>query len=502
MIKKLAFCGALAVLAIAAVMLSAPIADVLHPMVAVATHHLPTPAMAMVAVLGAQRPALMSRKALMPGVSLASLTANQPLGVCGSVRNDIDAGKIEALLKDVKSELSKVGDDVKRTAEDALKQSKDAGSLSQETKQKADELLMAQGKLSAAHDKLSEKLEQLSTRSTDLEQKIANRRQGGDAAPKSLGQLVGENEKIKAFAAAGGAGTVKVSVQNAITSAGNSGGALIVPQRDTEIVGLPRRRMTIRQLLQVGSTNSNSIEYARMITRTNAAAAVAEGAQKPESNYVWEPRDAPVRTIAHWVAVSRQAMDDIPQLQSEIDGELTYGLDFVEEAEILKGDGTGQHLLGLVPQATDYVAPAITVPNMTKIDVLRLALLQASLAEYPADGIVLHPTDWADIELTKDGENRYIFANVIQLAGPQLWGRPVIDTQAMSLDEFLVGAFKMAAKVWDRMDTEVLISSEDRDNFIKNMLTVRAEKRLALAVKRPAAMVTGDFSDILTAAGG
>lgn len=436
-------------------------------------------------------------KHFMPSVALAALMAARPAGIVGSVRND--AQNIEKLLGEVKSELARVGGDVKQTAEDALKQAKESGSLTAEVKQKADELLMAQGKLSAAHDKLTERLESLETKSTDIEQRVASRRGGGgEQSVKSLGQMVGESEDLKNFVNKSGAkGAVRIVIQNAITSAPGSAGPLITPQRDTEIVGIPRRQMTIRQLLSVGETASNSIEFARMVTRDNKAGVVAEGAQKPESNYIWEVADAPVRTIAHWVPVSRQAMDDVSQLQSEIDGELRYGLDFVEEAELLKGDGTGQHIHGLVPQATPYANPGVTVVNATKIDILRLAILQASLAEYPADGIVLNPTDWADIELTKDGENRYIFANVIQLAGPQLWGRPVIATQAMDLDEFLTGAFRMAAKIWDRMETEVLISSEDRDNFIKNMLTVRAERRLALAVKRRAALVTGDFATAL-----
>lgn len=437
-------------------------------------------------------------KHFMPSVALAALMAARPAGIVGSVRND--AQNIERLLGEVKSELARVGGDVKQTAEDALKQAKESGTLTAEVKQKADELLMAQGKLSAAHDKLTERLESLETKSTDIEQRVASRRGGGsEQSVKSLGQMVGESDDLKNFINKSGAkGAVRIVVQNAITSATGSAGALITPHRDTELIGIPRRQMTIRQLLSVGDVTSNSVEYARLVTRDNKAATVAEGALKPESNYVWEPDDAPVRTIAHWVPVSRQAMDDIPQLQSEIDGELRYGLDFVEEAQVLKGDGTGQNLHGLVPQATAYANPGVTVINPTKIDILRLAILQASLAEYPADGIVLHPTDWADIELTKDGEDRYIFANVIQLAGPQLWGRPVIATQAMDIDEFLVGAFRMAAKIWDRMDTEVLISSEDRDNFVKNMLTVRAEKRLALAVKRPGALVTGDFETALT----
>lgn len=433
-------------------------------------------------------------KHFMPRVALAALLAARPSAVVGSVRNEMDAGKIEGLLAEVKNELQRVGNDVKKTAEDALKQSKDAGQVSNEVKAKADELLSVQAKLNDAQNKLEGKLEQLETRATDVEQALASRRGGGGSdAVKSLGQLVCESDDLKNFVEKSGAkGTLRITVQNAITSASGSGGALITPQRDTEIVGIPRRQMTIRQLLSVGRTTSNSVEYARMVARTNNAAPVAENTLKPESDYTWEQRDAPVRTIAHWVPVSRNAMDDIPQLQGDIDGELRYGLDLVEENEILKGDGTGQHILGLVPEATDY-SPAFAPTDETDIDTLRLALLQASLAEYPADGIVIHPTRWAKIELTKDGQQRYIFANVIQMAGPQLWGRPVIATQAMDEDEFLTGAFRVAAKIYDRMDTEVLISSEDRDNFVKNMLTVRAEKRLALAVKRPAALVTGEF---------
>jgi HK97 family phage major capsid protein len=81
---------------------------------------------------------------------------------------------------------------------------------------------------------------------------------------------------------------------------------------------------------------------------------VTEGAQKPESILAWTEADAPVRTIAHWVPVSRQAMDDAPMLRSTIDGELRYGLNVKEEEELLLGSGAGQHIHGIVPQATAY----------------------------------------------------------------------------------------------------------------------------------------------------
>lgn len=436
-------------------------------------------------------------KHVMPLIAASALlsSASIPAAVRTGVRMDAsEPKKVEELLNQVNAELKRVSDSVKQTAETALKEAKDAGKVADETKQAADKALTAQSALKDAVDKLTNRMEEISTRSTDLEQKLASRggRSGGEQV-KSLGALAVESEDYKKFVQNGCKGTARIAVQNAITSVVGSAGALILPDRDAELVGIPRRQMTIRQLLSVGRTTSNLVEYARQTTRTNAAEIVSEGTQKPESTYVWEQADAPVRTIAHFVHVSRQAMDDAVQLQSEIDDELRYGLDLVEENQILKGDGTGINLDGLVSQATAF-SPAFEPEGETAIDTLRLAVLQVALAEYPADGFVLHPEDWARIELTKDSQLRYIFANVLQLAGPQLWGRRVIETAAMDAGEFLTGAFKAAAKIYDRMDAEVLISSEDRDNFIKNMLTVRAEKRLALAVKRPAALVTGELT--------
>jgi HK97 family phage major capsid protein len=116
-------------------------------------------------------------------------------------------------------------------------------------------------------------------------------------------------------------------------------------------------------------------------------------------------------------------------------------------------------------------------------------MLQAELAEFPSTGIVLHPSDWAAIELTKDKNGGYIFANPQNLATPVLWGRPVVPTQAMTVDTALVGAFRLGAQLFDREDANVVISTENQDDFIRNMITIRAEERLALAVYRPQAFV-------------
>ena len=436
-------------------------------------------------------------KRMMPAAKLAVLSATVPFAVLSTVRADAGAGAISKLLAEVNQNLARIESDVKKTAEEALKQSKNTGVTTQELKKSSDELLVAQKQLTDAQHKLTDRLEKLETRNSDLEQELSQRSGGGREERKTFGQMVAESDAIKAFVQNGSRGSMRMTldVKQAITSLNTSAGDLIWSDRETEIVGMPKRQMTIRNLLSQGRTGSNLVEYAKQVTRTNNAAIVSEGVQKPESNYVWDRADAPVRTIAHWVHVSRQAMEDAAQLQTELDNELRYGLALAEELQLLKGDGVGENISGLVTQATAYSA-AFAVTGETMIDTLRLALLQASLSEYPADGIVLHPTDWARIELTKDGEFRYIFANVMQMAGPQLWGRPVVATQSMDVDEFLVGAFKMAATIYDRMDPEVVASSEDRDNFVKNMITVRAEERLALAVKRTAALITGDFGNV------
>lgn len=395
-------------------------------------------------------------------------------------RKDGNGGGDTPSLEQLQKQLGETLGEVKEFATEFRTKTAAGEKVSEDAKEKADKALT---ELAGIRGEI-----------TELSQKLAQSRRGGDddqPALKSLGHEVANHDDVKSYAAGGCKGTIGFSVK-AITSGSGSAGSLIVPQRDSNIVGIPRMQMRVRDLLTPGRTEGNSVEYAYQSTRENAAAPVAETQLKPESNYEWETDQAPVRTIAHWVPVSRQAMDDIPQLESLIDGEMRYGLDDVEDAQLLLGDGTGENLHGLYTQATPYAQPAgVVVSAPTRIDQLRLALLQVELADYAPDGMVIHPTAWAGIELTKDGHGGYIFANPQGLASNTLWGRPVVSTKRIGTGNFLVGAFKLAGQIFDRMDTEVRISDQDRDNFIRNMLTVRAEKRLALVVRRPGALVRG-----------
>jgi HK97 family phage major capsid protein len=386
-------------------------------------------------------------------------------------------GKREIDPEQIADELRKAIDEkhgaVLKKADDALEEAKKSGKLSEETKKSVDEALTG---INVLREQLKE-----------IEQKMARKPGSDPDEVKSYGHQVANSERFKSYMADGGQGAVRISLK-AITAAN----AAAVSDRDLEpALGLPKRTLTIRDLLTVVPTSSGSVDYAQQTTRTNNAAPVAEGAAKPTSAYVWAIVNLPIRTIAHLAKLTRQALDDVKQLQGEVEQEMRYGLKLVEEDQLLNGDGTGQNLTGLVPNATAFSAP-FTLDNPNKIDVLRLAMVQAELAFYASDAFVLNPADWGEIELTKDDTGAYVFANPQGLAGPRMWSLPVVPTPAMTAGDFLTGGFKLQT-LYDRMEPEVLIASENSDDFEKNLYTMRCEERLGLAIKRPAALISDSF---------
>lgn len=379
--------------------------------------------------------------------------------------------------EEITLELKKISDQVKEQGEKALAEAKKAGDMTKETKTTVDELLVKQGELQA--------------RLTEVEQKAARRGTGGDESQyKSVGEQLIESEEFKKYAEDRNYKRSFSFPVKAITSLAASAGDGVAPDRLPGVQTLAQRRMTIRDLISPGRTGSNLVQYLQETGFTNSAATTAEGARKPESSIVYDLKQAPVVKIPHFIKASTEILSDFPQLQSLIDVKLRYGLSLVEEAQLLKGSGVGNNLNGIYTQATAYAAP-LAVANATRIDILRLALLQAELADYPSTGIVLNPIDWAGIELLKDSTGAYIFANPQSLAQPALWGRPVVTTQAMTFDNFLVGAFQLGAQLFDRQQAQVTVATENEDDFVNNLVTILAEERLAMAVYRPEAFVKG-----------
>ncbi|WP_236761814.1 phage major capsid protein [Agrobacterium tumefaciens] len=391
----------------------------------------------------------------------------------------------EQLASQVKAKFDSALDAVKSIAEEALGKAKSGEELSSSVKEKADEALI--------------KMNSLTEQMAELEQKMARGAKGGDDAQKSAGELFANDEKVKSFLAGDpSSGKVDVRMKATLTSlttdsAGSVGDA-IANTRLPGLLALPQRRLTVRDLLSQGQMDGNTLEYVKETGFVNNAAPVAEGSAKPSSDIKLDLVTTSAKVLAHWMKASKQVLSDISQLRSIIDQRLLYGLAYVEEAQLLNGDGTGQNLNGIIPQATAYAAP-ITLSSPTSIDMIRLMMLQAALAEYPATGAVMHPSDWAWIETLKDTTGRYIIGNPQGTINPTLWGLPVVATQAMTVDKVLVGAFKLGAQVFDRWDARVETGFVN-DDFTKNLVTILAEERLALAVYRPEAFIYGDFGRV------
>ncbi len=394
-----------------------------------------------------------------------------------------DNKSVADLAAEIKAEHAKSVDAVRAIAEDALGKARSGEAMSTSVKEKADEALVKMNELQATVDTLA--------------QKMARGVQGGETREaKSFGEQFVENEGVKAWLASGASSgkadmRVKATLTSATTAAAGSVGDAVAVTRLPGILPLPQRRLTVRDLLSQGRMDGNALEYVKETGFVNGAAPVAEGATKPSSDLQFDLVTTSAKVIAHWMKASRQILDDVSQLRSIIDQRLLFGLAYVEEAQLLNGDGTGQNLNGIIPQATAYSAP-FTPTSATAIDAMRLAMLQAALAQYPATGVVLHPTDWARMELTKDADGRYIIGNPQGSIAPTIWGLPVVATQAIAADKFLVGAFKLGAQVFDRWDARVEVGYVN-DDFIKNLVTILSEERLALAVYRPESFIYGDL---------
>lgn len=368
--------------------------------------------------------------------------------------------------------------EIKTFAEKASAEIKATGQMATETK--------------SALEKLSADGASISDRLQAVEQKMS-RRSFGPVAEKSIGERFTDSDDFKVLAEKG-RGTARLNLKATITSAPASAGDLILPDRRPEIIRPMERELTIRDLLLPGRTSSNSIEHVVETGFVNAAAAVAENPStpKPESSLTFDMVQTPVRTIAHWIPASKQVLADIPMLQSYVDTRMRFGLKSVEEQQLLKGDGTGQNIKGLEAYATEFDDTLLPNQGINRLVTLRRAVLQVRLAEYKPTFVVLNPIDWATIELSRDSEGRFLLVNVQTGTRMEIWRLTVIETTAMAPGEFLVGA-TMGAQVFDREDAAIEISTEHADFFTKNLVAIRAEERLALAVTRPESFVWGEF---------
>jgi len=365
---------------------------------------------------------------------------------------------------------------------------------------KAEGELATVGKIStdtkAAVEALGIEQRTLADRLVQLEQKSSAQQdnQPGDESP---GAMVVKSESYKAFQASEGKQRARFEVKNTVTNA--IGGTF--SERRAGVVEGAFRVFTIEDLLTSIPTTSNAIDWIRENVFTNSAAETAEGAAKPESSLTFTPGTMPVSTIAHWIKITKQLAMDNAALAAYINRRMIYGVNLRAENQIVSGNATAPNLSGLTRvgnfTAHGYTAAALTALGLSptnRFDLIGKMIGDCAVADYPADVVILNTADWWTLRLTKDTQGRYLLGDPGATVAPSLFGRPVVASNAMTADNVWVGSLSQAATLHNREGVVVDMSESDENNFQLNLVTIRAERRMALTVEKPAAARYGDLT--------
>ncbi|MGX4733156.1 phage major capsid protein [Kitasatospora griseola] len=337
---------------------------------------------------------------------------------------------------------------------------------------------------------------------------------------KSLGQQFVDSEEFKSLAAAGFRGSFDqmVAIEGASLdqlarkdifsrSAGTATVLGLGAPEQLEIVPRPLRPGRIRDLFPSQTTTANILYGVRVTGFTNAAAIVPERAMEvppgggpavevyaraPQSQLTFKTVVYPVAEIAHTIPIHKNTLADEPRLRDIIDTELVDGVKMVEDNEILYGPGGDENITGIVNTQGVQTYAQDAADKQTAA--IRRAATRALLAYYPPTGLVLHPFDFEDLELETDGQGAYrVAVNVAVGAQKVVWRLAVVDSMAINEGKFLVGSFGLGARLYDREQVGVQVSTENRDNFERGVVTMRGSERIGLEVPRPESFVYGTF---------
>lgn len=276
-------------------------------------------------------------------------------------------------------------------------------------------------------------------------------------------------------------------------------GDVVREDKATEITDVLRFKPTIWDDLPKVMTNAPIFHWVEKVTKDGTAAVTAEGEIKPLRDFELVARKAEAVKIPVVEKASKEMLEDIDGMRNFIYRDMTENVSDVMKTEVTVGDGTGDHLTGIYTIATAFNAFGKTVQNPNIFDVLRLAILQVTLAGGRPTSIALNPVDLSDLELTKDTTGQYILPPFSTESGTRIKGVRVLEDVNIPVGKFMV---------YDRTKVEVRIreninvtSGYENDDFRRNLVMFIAEARLFVVVKEnhKPAFVKGDIADAIEA---
>ena len=348
----------------------------------------------------------------------------------------------------------------------------------------------------AERAKLSEQVKELAEKQTAIAKKMLALQQQGETAQVGEKHLtLGERfVASKGYQGLLNGETMKATLAAASPVTTPTGA---VPTDYQGIKGEPELANVVTAAFPHVPTTSNSISYLKESAFTNSAAETAEGSAKPESKFEFTDADAAVRTVAHFVKVTKQLAADAPALAAYINHRMMYGLNRRVEKQRLVGDGSGQNLSGIFTTG-NFTAHGFTEDNMpegsTVLDLIRRCAATMRKSGYTPNVVFLNPMDFDTLRGMKDTNGNYLMGSPLQ-AGTDIrpWGLRVVESPEVTEGKFMVADTAMGATIYDRQAPVLEMFEQDSDNVQKNLYTIRCECRLAFAVETPNAFIGGDL---------
>jgi len=287
-----------------------------------------------------------------------------------------------------------------------------------------------------------------------------------------------------------------IEKKTTILESGNTGD-VIAPFRIPGLQYDPAEFIRIRDFIPIVPITSNTMYYVKENVLVNGAAVQTEGSAKGEVSTTWTQAAAPVATIACWTKVSEQMFDDMPMLLGYFQYKYINDLLDVEDTQLVYGSGVTPNITGLSINAANY-SDYLAISTVQRIDVILNAITQLRIAKYRPTAVFINPADYLKIVTTKDTTGQYIFQTDVRMGIiiASIGGCPLVQSTAITADDFLIGDFRTGALIGDRMSPSVVIDRE-QDDFTKNLLTIRFEERLAMAQLRPNAFIFDTFTNAL-----
>jgi HK97 family phage major capsid protein len=394
------------------------------------------------------------------------------------------------MTENVKKELDQLGDIIDAKLEKAHGQAVESATG------KADEAL--KGEISNLTSKFNERMDAMEVANKKhFEQKSESKDFRGNLT-KALNEGVIDNFK------SGNSGAAQFEIKADMTIGADFSGDVIPPQRVPGYKFDPTTPMNLREIINIGSTDSDVVRFVKESGYSNGAAAKAEGATLGQTDFDMAAQSVNVEKIGTYLRISEEMLADTPQLSSYISMRVPAKLMEVEDDQILGGNGVAPNLNGLYNSGTNFDTSANgkfyqSVEAANEFDVLVAAINQLQIANYRADYILLNPTDFHKILLLKDTTNNYLKDQVYQGLQPNFLGVPIAVNNEVNAGSFLVGNFGQGCQLWIRENVNVGFYREDGTNIRDGFVTVRVQERVALATYLPNAIIDGTFSSAKTA---